>query len=481
MNHLLLTLPSISKLVAVLLAVQVAPDSSSPQGGGSGDVAETISVNLKLTTGGAMSGPVVDHDETGIVLVQGQAPARPFVFAWEEVEPASAILAKRQLLALKRGGRESLLAEDHYHLGLFALSRNRIPAARAAFRKAVQLDESYAARTKAALDGHRAESQRRDDHRLSPGREKPPRIDDEPRPDLPSLIESGTRRGDNSSKPVEDREDVRNRVRAVYDTFALTVRDVMGKDVERIETDHFLIFTDWRERDRQKLAAWFEAMYSALCEKFACEAGEDIFLAKCPVFCWASKAKFWKFARLFDGFEDKNAIGYTRSIESSGHVHMVLCLGGRSEADFDRFTYTLVHEGTHAFIHRFHSNRLIPHWVNEGYAELMAEQILGDRCPAGEKADLLAKQFERYDWPLGNLLHHAGPIEIQQYPIAASIVTYLDSLGPEQFAGFVRSIKNGQALPQALADNYAGMSVAELEARWRGWVRERNAGAGFSE
>ncbi|UCC32233.1 MAG: hypothetical protein JSU86_08105, partial [Phycisphaerales bacterium] len=174
----------------------------------------------------------------------------------------------------------------------------------------------------------------------------------------------------------------------------------------------------------------------------------------------------------FDGYGGKDAVGYTRSIERNGHVHVVLLRRGRSQADFDRFACTLVHEGTHAFIHRLYTSRLIPHWVSEGYADLAAERVLKDRCPAGENAELLARQFVRYDWPITELLGSAGPIPVHQYPLAHSVVAYLEGSGHERFAGFIKDLKTGESVPAALAANYDGLTLDQLEADWRSAVRD---------
>jgi len=269
--------------------------------------------------------------------------------------------------------------------------------------------------------------------------------------------------------------ETRTRVMEAYRTFGEKVREVMGKDVALVETDHFLIWTDWEKKYRDRLTGWTEAMYAALGEQFNLKATDEVFLAKCPVYCWRSKARFQKFARYFDGYDGSNAVGYTRSIEKNGHVHVVLLRQGQTEPDFDRFASTLVHEGSHAFLHRLYSTRLIPHWVNEGYAELIAERVLGEHCDAAEKAALLARQYVRYDWPLAGMLESTAPIEVYEYPLAHSLVAHLESLGRQRFAGFIRSLKEGRTTAEALGANYDGMSLEGLEASWRAATRAADA------
>jgi hypothetical protein len=354
---------------------------------------------------------------------------------------------------------------------MFALSRDRNDLTAGEFRICRDLDRSYEPKVRRAFDEFRVRTEakgvrerRRDgeaDERLAEAQANagPVANTDETLGELPGPLAVDA-----------PSDDVSARVLAIYRAFGEKVREVMGKGVDLVETDHFLIWTDWESPARQRLADWCEAMYAALCEQFSLDRSGMLFLAKCPVFCWRSKAQFKKFARLFDGQHVDNAIGYTRSIERNGHVHVVLVLPGQSEADFDRFASTLIHEGTHAFLHRLYTTRLIPHWVNEGFADLTAQRVLKERCFYGENAALLAGQYARYGWPIGSFLHEAGPIAVHQYPLAHSIVGYLESLDRRGFLGFIRSLKEGATAETALADNYDHMTLEELENRWRAFV-----------
>ena len=438
-----------------------------------GGETETIEVDLKLCTGGAISGLVVDHTCDGIVVVRDTTP---YVFAWDEVKTGSAYVAKRDLLALERGGRQRLTAKDHYQLGTFALSRGRRDLAGREFGKAVKLDQSYQALAREAFDKYRRERNAREGE-ANPLEDEtaPTRRDITKEPGLMELMGAEFGAADAVRTTLCPSPEIRAKVMEIYRSFGRTVQQVIYKDLALIETDHFLIWTDWERDGRDRLGNWCEAMYNALCEQFGLDPAEDIFLAKCPVFCWRSHVRFREFARQFDGYPGTNAVGYARSIERNGHVHIVLLRQGRSEADYDRFACTLVHEGTHAFLHRLHTNRLIPHWVNEGYADLTAERVLQDHCPNAEKAALLARQYVRYDWPISYLLGDAGPIGVHEYPLAYSLVAYLDGLDPKRFAGLIRSLKEGDTVGAAVAANYDGMTLVELEAGWRSSIRRSDA------
>jgi hypothetical protein len=463
-SPVLIMMKAIAFLFLCVSAASGAESRTNPQ--------ETVNVHLKLLAQGAVSGAVIDHSEVGLVVAVGN---KPMVFAWEEVEAGSAYRAKRDLLALERGQLENLTAEDHFQLGLFALQRNRPVVARNEFRQAEDLDHSYRQRVDSAFAAHRARRLEVESRRGSweiPENNEP--FPDESLPGLEDLVGTELPATERFATTGPADPQLRARVREVYDRFGETVRRQMGANVVLVETDHFLVWTDWDPRSRKHLGEWCELMYRALCRQFGFDPQDDIFLAKCPLFCWRTKGRFMKFARLFDGYEGKDAVGYTRSIEANGHVHIVLFLSGRDDMAYDRFAATLVHEGTHAFVHRTYSTRLIPHWVNEGLAELISERVLGDRCFASEKADLLARQYVRHDWPITRFLQYAGPIEVHDYPLAASVVAYLERKSPGSFARFIRGLKEGRCLNEALTLNYDGMDVIRLEAAWREAVRRED-------
>jgi hypothetical protein len=114
---------------------------------------------------------------------------------------------------------------------------------------------------------------------------------------------------------------------------------------------------------------------------------------------------------------------------------------------------------------------LIPHWVNEGYADLMAERVLGEQCTTGETAALLARQYVKYDWPISNMLESSGPLAVNEYALAHSVIAYLDSLGEGRLTRLIRALKQGQSAAAALAECFEGLTMRQLENDWREHVR----------
>jgi hypothetical protein len=432
---------------------------------------ETIRVELSLRTGGGLAGAVVDHNDHGLVIVNHDTP---YVFSWTEIEGDSAYAVRRRLLELQRQGDERLTADDLVGLGFFALRMGRAEPAARDFRRAKSMDASKSVAIDAALRAFRESRAERD------SLDSLPMKDSDDKSPASFEAEDSTLEEDSSSRESKSEDRVtlalgplsgrRDEVLAVYKRFGEKVREVLGEQVVRLESEHFLIFTDFHARDRAKLIEWCESMYAALAGRFHLAPNEPLFLAKCPVFAFQSPPRFRRFARYFDGFDGVDALGYTRSIEANGHVHIVLLRQGRKREDVERFACTLVHEGTHGFIHRLFSSRLIPHWVNEGLAELTAAGVLGDRCPAKENAALLSKQFARYGWPIQDLLARAGPLEVYEYPVAHSVIAYLESRGGDRLTAFIRALKRGDTVEAALGGAFDGLTPARLEAEWRAWA-----------
>ncbi len=457
---------------------------------------KTIAVELQLETGGRLTGPVLDIADDGLVIVFNK---RPFALAWDEIEVGSAYRAKRNWLNFVRGGANQLSAQDHFDLGSFTLSRGRLSTASREFELATSLDPAISVRIKQTFAQHRQASQTITQRRnqLLPASELAPGPGRGTGRGAGSRSESESGSSDRakiktltlakeidgvfsnaSSSYISFNTNVspvvREKVMSAYRQFGQAVEQTMGRHVGLIETEHFLIWTDWEKSSRPRIASLAERMYETLCHQFGLDPKKNIFLAKCPMFCWRSAAQLRKFARRFDGYDGTNTAGYTRTVQQTGHVHIVLVRFGTSELAQRRFAETLVHEGTHAFLHRLYSTRLLPHWVNEGVAELMTQRVIGASCVNDTKARLLTKQYVKHRLPIANFLANIGPIDVSEYPLAHSVVAYLEQQSFEHFVSFIKRLKAGQTLSLAMAESFDGMTLIELETQWRKSVRSTN-------
>lgn len=467
-----------------LLGVLVCATSVGAQ------VESSARVTLELRYGGALAGAVVDSSPHGLVIL---SDGKPFVFSWRAIKAESAYRAKRSILLHGKGGLAALSAGDHFELGRFALSRRESEIAADEFRQAERLDAAFRPRIVEAYQAFKKIKRQRaipsepisgkaNSPATSPSNGLAAPRDQSPAnlpENLRGIVELGSgaiadtanvQTSDSGAAPaaiVPVSASMRAKVAEGYQAFARQVQELLETELTLVETEHFLIWTDWESVARPKLAEWAEAMYAALCAEFQLDRADDVFLAKCPMFCFQSRSRLRRFARRIDGYGGDEAIAYTRSVPESGHVHVVLARQGRSRYAYDQFACNLVHEGTHAFLHRLYTSRLIPHWVNEGYAELVADRVLGDRCVGGQDASLLEKQYARRDWSIGDFLASSEPVAVHQYPLAHSVVRHLVSQGDERWRGLIYDLKRGAGLPTALADQYDGMTLEQLEANWK--------------
>jgi hypothetical protein len=56
-----------------------------------------------------------------------------------------------------------------------------------------------------------------------------------------------------------------------------------ARDLELLESEHFLIWTDWQRSERPLLTRWAEAMHAALSNELGLDPNAEVFLAKCHI------------------------------------------------------------------------------------------------------------------------------------------------------------------------------------------------------
>ncbi len=456
-------------------------------------------VKVTLLTGGVLDGAVLDWNDHGLVIVSAGIP---FVFAWDELDPGAAYRCRKALLVDARGGERSLTAEEHFELGRYMLARDRNVVAMNEFRQAERLDRSFVARVRNELESHRQRRAAADG--LGTGAPVDAVTEGEARDqagDLASALTAAKEASTGSSvgggpgtaagppaesgggaPPAEsgggappNPEAIRRRNAIATEKIAAFFNErlpaAVGPGIELATTDHFLIWSDLPAPIRASLPEWCEAMYAELCRQFGFDPKSNVFLGKCPIFCFRSKGRFQSFARKFDGYSGEQSAGYTRSVREKGYSHVVLFLPGRTDIDLDRFASTLVHEASHAFMHTLPGEHPIPNWVNEGYADLVAERVLGDRSITGENAALLARQYVRFDWSILPLLERTTQIDVHQYAVAQSVVAFIAERDDAALAALLRSLKSGADIDAALASSFHGWTLQDLEQAWRASVR----------
>ncbi len=440
-----------SRLAVVLVMISAAASWA-------GERPPSPVLQFHLITGGQIIGRMLSATDRSVVV---DCDGFPCAFTYDRMLPDSACRTKFFVLSWTRGGRERLTAADHHALGLLALRHNRYTLAKRNFTAAARIDSTHRLLGDRALTEHRR--RRRGDASAT---------DDEPKEPVHSAFAGDRGPALDFSLPAdltdpalqELDESRRNRIINAYKKVGRELRERVGSDLVLLETPHFLIWTDWAKAEHSHLRAWCEQMYESLIARFSLPPDAPVFAGKCPVFCLRSRKRFRTVAHLLDDYDVTGALGYTSS-DGNGHVHVVVCRQGGSDAARDAFAATLVHEGAHAFLHRYLTTRPLPPWINEGLAELVADAVLGQRCPSREAADAVAREIRRRDLSIQPLFADDHALEARWYPVAHSLVAFLLERDSARFVRWISSLKAGADAETALHEEFR-LTFDDLERAW---------------
>jgi hypothetical protein len=251
---------------------------------------------------------------------------------------------------------------------------------------------------------------------------------------------------------------------------AKAVADEMKLKWVELQTPHFIIFTDWDEREYKFLKDNCEAAYTAVSRQFDIPVKENVFIGKLPVFMFSKQSEFQKYAAQFDRFPaPKTVAGYYTS-HGDGTGHMVMWKPDTSryptvrEAE-ERWAYTLTHEFTHAFVSRYRTDRNIPRWLNEGLAEVIAS----GQFPLKE-AHAYAKYMAGQKFKFEDLFDDKKMPGGEMYPVMQTMVEALIKESRREFLLMFDDIKDGMEPETALRKHYKA-GYKDWEPAWRRYAK----------
>ncbi|MDP1798240.1 MAG: hypothetical protein Q8K78_12185 [Planctomycetaceae bacterium] len=227
----------------------------------------------------------------------------------------------------------------------------------------------------------------------------------------------------------------------------------------RQETEFFIVYTDMPAGQIAAYSANLDSMYQQLCTLFNIPKDTNIWVGKCPVYCFVNKEHFMHFeAKLLDNPATEGVQGLSHN-SSDGKV-MTTCYRGNSPVFF---AVVLVHETAHGFLHRIRSSGRIPPWMNEGLSEWIAQVVVpqSDHVQGrfSEALPILRSQGSLG----GDFLDDSGRIESWQYGAAAVLTQFLISTDANAYRAMITAIKEGYSWQEAL-DVTFGLKPEELAA-----------------
>ncbi len=217
---------------------------------------------------------------------------------------------------------------------------------------------------------------------------------------------------------------------------------------QRIETEHFLLFSDLPDHQAQGAADLLERMYDRLLEMFNLPENTRIYAGKCPVLLFVNEADFVDYHQQTRGFDASSAAGLC-SYFTDGRC----MISAEFSADDELWTlHVLVHENVHGFLHRYRSRVHIPNWINEGLAEYIAHQLVGHQEVMNRRTAIARMHIEQ-GTPIDPMFN-ARNIEGWQYGLAFALTDFMVQGNRAAYIDFIHAIKNGTDWPQAMQQTF---------------------------
>lgn len=215
-------------------------------------------------------------------------------------------------------------------------------------------------------------------------------------------------------------------------------------------THEFVVATDIPAQQMGPFVANLDAMHDFLCDLYGIPRGEPVWKGKCLVVAFLREDDFLAFEERFMDVRAQGVHGLCHQ-RSDGRVIMACHRGDDAPA----FAHMLVHETSHGFNHRWLSPTRVPSWLNEGIAEWVGTQVVtvSNQVPLKEAAALA---MMRATGRVGDRFFDGDDAKIQpvQYGIASSLVRFLVARDRGKFAAFIRAVKEGMPVEDALQASY---------------------------
>ena len=424
-----------------------------------------------------VAGKLLEHDDEHLVI---DAPGGPRDLLWDQLTPNSAFTVKARLI-------DKAVASDWLALGKWGWEHGLEQQAKTAFANARKLDANVGSEvdaTMAVAAGSKvvplkpapaeAATKPADASARTNAPTTAPADAEEDGEDAVAQLTPGFSRGKAIVRYGPPTQAEVDKSMARSRKMADRARKALGVDLVEIETDHFLIYTDWDKREYGFLKDKVEHAYKTLARQFNLPATDNVFVGKLPIYMFAKQPAFISFARKIDRFgAPRTVLGYFTTGDEIGHMAMWkpaigsgIGAGGSLDDAKRKWERTLTHEFSHAFFNRYKSNVNVPRWMNEGTAELISEMELPTNNYHGRARTAAMHQ----ELDVAGLFDDSNMPSGYYYPVMMTMVEYLVKQNPKAFLALVNDIKDGVDPEDALEKHYK-MRYAKFEEVWKKYAR----------
>ena len=412
----------------------------------------SVMVHLRLSDGATIRGRVRGWSARSIEIDHGR-------FAWREMPAREVWRVGRQILDRSR-------AEDWLRLGqilsLVAIDQPEAQRfAERAFHRAGQLDPNVAAKIDAIRADVEVESLRRREQRAAEEAARlettPPEARRWPAAPWPELT------------AIEQRD-----ARSVMRNDADRILGEIGRSIEAIETSQVLLYTDLERYEAIQIAKQLDQVAHRFAVTMRRDPLRSLFWGKAVVMIFSER-------EVYERVQAK-AFGY---LARPADLAIMLPVGpkvfllGHREGDRRRSELELLRHFVFGLMHRHESPRRLPAWANEGLAEWLTHEVVGEGSWLMKERRRMAYDLIRGDQPLPPVFtigygderwDAAQPIVA---PLGALLVEYLVTQQPNGFPLWVQAVKRGESWDAALKP-YFGLTPTQLGQRYLRHYRVRD-------
>jgi len=428
------------KLCFALLAVAVAVTAASADL--PGDAQRSFRAPVTLIEGGRRVVQVMGVSDEGLVV---QAGTDRETIAWDTIKPPSAYEVLRKAADNKQ-------AHDWLWIGVKMLELDDEKLAKRAFKVAARLNDGAGQRGEAALRLHRdgGDPSAVLGQGITPAKKNP---DAKPG----TKDKRGPAKRDKRDKPAEKylwpilSEQEQQLAIEGSRTWSQGLLDKGRVRATPYESEHYIVYTNGGANSGRKLTKSLERMHRELKKIFIIPKDTVMYHGKCAIFVFDSESEFIDFE---DRVFGNDADGFGGFHHPSETYSAVVTYTKSSDAAMNSI---LVHETTHAFMHRYRSWYRLPTWANEGLADFMAGHLVPEHDAAqrhwntartfimngGDPTDIMAQDYGS-GWPDDN-----------SYPVSHMIVRYMIKYKAPEFRAWIDDIKDGTQWVQAMIDRFS--------------------------
>jgi len=246
--------------------------------------------------------------------------------------------------------------------------------------------------------------------------------------------------------------------------------DKLGLKLTELETDHFLIYTDWNTREHAGLKKAVEEAYGIVIKAFDISSRDNVFVGKLPVYLFDSQEEFVQFAETYDHFtRAANMPGYQRRAKDTQEALLAMYrpVPGYQEDAKTKFGGTLTWLLSSAFMERYRTSQNLPTWVNGGLASTLSRAAF----PKMSNDALWTAVFAgREPESIRDILEDKAIWGSRTQAISETVVAAMIKTNGKSFIKFINLLKDGSSTTDALKAAY-GWNYAELEVTWRAYTR----------